>query len=391
MDRVILHIDVNNAFLSWTAIDLLRHGYKIDIRTIPAVIGGDKKERKGIVLAKSIPAKKYGINTPEPIYFALKKCPNLKVFPPNYKWYMYMSNKLFTYLKTFTDEIEIFSIDECFLDYTSIKHIYGDELEFAKKISNYIKTNFKFTVNIGIANNKLCAKMASDFSKPDKIHTLYNYEIKEKMWPLQVDDLLWIGKKTSEKLHQLKINTIGDLANTDVYFLTKYFKNNAIKMIESANGIDDSKVDNLERIEKGISNEITVTEDLVDKKDIYNALLFVIDKTALRLRKQNRYTTCVAVILKDKNFKRITHQKKLKNPTNNTEDIKKIVKELLNEMGELEPIRLVGVRLDNLTENKCIQFSIFDSNEELEKNDKLQKVLDNIKEKYGQDLKVNKQ
>ena len=116
-----------------------------------------------------------------------------------------MSNKLFTYLKTFTDEIEIFSIDECFMDYTSIKHIYGNEIEFAKKISNYIKTNLKFTVNIGIANNKLCAKMASDFSKPDKIHTLYNYEVKTKMWPLQVDDLLWIGKKTSEKLHQLKI------------------------------------------------------------------------------------------------------------------------------------------------------------------------------------------
>lgn len=390
MDRIILHIDVNNAFLSWTAIDLLRHGYSIDIRTIPSVIGGDRKSRKGIVLAKSIPAKKYGINTPEPIYFALKKCPNLKVYPPNYKWYQYMSNKLFTYLKTFTDEIEIFSIDECFLDYTSIKHIYGDEKEFAQMISNYIKTNLKFTVNIGIANNKLCAKMASDFSKPDKIHTLYNYEVKTKMWPLKVDDLLWIGKKTSEKLHQLKIDTIGDLASADVYFLTKYFKNNAVRMIESANGIDESKVDNLERIEKGISNEITVIDDLIDKKDIYDALSSVVDKTSLRLRKQNRYTSCVAIILKDKNFKRISHQKKLKNPTNNTEEIKRIVKELLNEMGDLQPIRLVGVRLDNLTDNLYRQFSMFDDQKEIEKNDKLQKVLDDIKEKYGQDLKIKK-
>lgn len=390
MDRVILHIDVNNAFLSWTAIDLLRHGYKIDIRKIPAVIGGDKKERKGIVVARSIPAKKYGISTPEPLYFALKKCPSLKVFPPNYRWYQYMSNKLFTYLKTFTNEIEIFSIDECFLDYTSIKHIYGDEIEFAKKISNYIKTNFKFTVNIGIANNKLCAKMASDFSKPDKIHTLYDYEVRKKMWPLQVDDLLWIGKKTSEKLHQLKIDTIRDLANCDIYFLTKYFKNNAKRMIESANGIDESKVDYGERIEKGISNEITVIEDLTNKKDIYNALLPVIDKTALRLRKQDRFSSCIAVILKDKNFKRISHQKKLVNPTNNTDEIKKIVNELLNEMGELEPIRLVGIRLDNLTDNLYRQFSIFDDEKEIEKNDKLQKVLDNIKEKYGKDLKINK-
>ena len=390
MDRIILHIDVNNAFLSWTAIDLLRHGYKIDIRNIPSVIGGDKKQRKGIVLAKSTPAKKLGINTPEPLYFALKKYPDLKVFPPNYKWYQYMSNKLFTYLKTFTDEIEIFSIDECFMDYTSIKHIYGNEIEFAKKISNYIKTNLKFTVNIGIANNKLCAKMASDFSKPDKIHTLYNYEVKTKMWPLQVDDLLWIGKKTSEKLHQLKIDTIEDLAKADVYFLTKYFKNNAIRMIESANGIDESKVDNLERVEKGISNEVTVIDDLVDKKDIYNVLISVVDKTALRLRKQNRYASCVAVILKDRNFRRISHQRKLKNPTNNTEEIKEIVKKLLNEMEDLEPIRLVGVRLDNLTDNLYRQFSMFDDQKEIEKNDKLQQALDNIKEKYGQDLKVKK-
>ena len=388
MERIILHIDVNNAFLSWTAIDLLRHGYKTDIRTIPAVIGGSKKQRQGIVLAKSIPAKKYGINTPEPVYFALKKCPNLKVFPPNYRWYQYMSNKLFTYLQTFTNEIEIFSIDECFMDYTSIKHIYGDELEFAKRISNYIKTNFKFTVNIGIANNKLCAKMASDFSKPDKIHTLYDYEVKDKMWPLDVGDLLWIGKRTSEVLKQLNIKTIGDLANTDVYFLSKYFKSNAPRMIESANGIDNSKVDYSERIEKGISNETTVLEDLTNKVDIYNALLPVIDKTALRLRKQNRYANTVAIILKDNKFKRISHQRKLKNPTNNTEEIKKIIKELLNEMNELEPIRLVGVRLDNLTNNVYRQFSMFDDNEKLEKDDKLQKALDNIKEKYGQDLKT---
>ncbi len=388
MERVILHIDVNNAFLSWTAIDLLRHGYKTDIRTIPAVIGGDIKQRRGIVVARSIPAKKYGISSPEPLYFAKKKCPNLMVFPPNYRWYQYMSNKLFSYLKTFTNEIEIFSIDECFLDYTSIKHIYGDELEFAKMISNYIKTNFKFTVNIGIANNKLCAKMASDFSKPDKIHTLYSYEVKTKMWPLQVDDLLWIGKKTSEKLHQLKIDTIGDLANIDVYFLTKYFKNNAVRMIESANGIDESRVDYSERIEKGISNEVTVIEDLIEKKDIYNTLLPVIDKTALRLRKQNRYANTIAVILKDNKFKRISHQRKLKNPTNNTEEIKTIAKELLNEMGELEPIRLVGIRLDNLTDNVYRQYSMFDDNKEIENNDKLQKALDEIKEKYGEDLKI---
>lgn len=389
MENIIFHIDVNSAFVSWTAVDLLRHGYDIDIRTIPSIIGGNEK-RKGIVLARSIPAKKYGITVPEPIYFAKKKCPDLKVFEPNFKWYKYMSNKLFTYLKTYTDEIEIFSIDECFFDYTSIKHIYGDEVEFAKKISNDIKTNLKFTVNIGIANNKLCAKMASDFSKPDKIHTLYDYEIKDKMWPLPIEDLLWIGKKTSTKLRELKINTIKDLALSDPIFLSKYFKNTAYKMIEYANGIDDSRVIKEERIEKGMSNEITLEEDLIEKKDIYNVTVPVIDKVALRLRKQNRYASVVAIILKDTNFKRITHQRKLINPTNNTSEIENIVKELINEVDIENPIRLVGVRLDNLSNNLYKQVSIFDDIKKEENNDKLQKALDEIKEKYGKDLRIKK-
>lgn len=389
MENIIFHIDVNSAFVSWTAVDLLRHGYDIDIRTIPSIIGGNEK-RKGIVLARSIPAKKYGITVPEPIYFAKKKCPNLKVFEPNFKWYKYMSNKLFTYLKTYTDEIEIFSIDECFFDYTSIKHIYGDEVEFAKKISNDIKTNLKFTVNIGIANNKLCAKMASDFSKPDKIHTLYDYEIKDKMWPLPIEDLLWIGKKTSTKLRELKINTIKDLALSDPIFLSKYFKNTAYRMIEYANGIDDSRVIKEERIEKGMSNEITLEEDLIEKKDIYNVTVPVIDKVALRLRKQNRYASVVAIILKDTNFKRITHQRKLINPTNNTSEIENIVKELINEVDIENPIRLVGVRLDNLSNNLYKQVSIFDDIKKEENNDKLQKALDEIKEKYGKDLRIKK-
>ncbi len=387
MERIIFHIDVNNAFLSWTAIDLLRHGSKLDIRTIPAVIGGDEKQRKGIVVARSYPAKRLGINTPEPLYQARKKCPNLKVYPPDFKWYKYMSNKLFSYLSNYTDEIEIFSIDECFLDYTSIKHIYGDEMEFAKKISNDIKKNLKFTVNIGIANNKLCAKMASDFSKPDKIHTLYDYEVKDKMYPLPIEDLLWIGRKTSEKLRNLKINTIGDLANADSYYLSKYFKNMAIKMIETAKGIDDSIVDKIGVEQKGIGNEITLINDLTDKDEIFKELIKIADKVSLRLRNQNKYASVVAVVLKDKNFKRISHQRKLKNATNSTDEIVKVVKELLYEMGELEPIRLIGVRVDNLTNNLVKQVSIFDSEEDYEKNIALQKVIDDIRKKYGKDLK----
>lgn len=180
MERIIMHIDVNNAFLSWTAIDLLEKGYPEDIRKISSIIGGDSSKRRGIVLAKSPVAKLKGIVTAETIYSAKRKDPSLKIFPPNHKMYKERSNQLFNLLLKYTPDIEIASIDECYLDYTKVKSLYGDEIEFAYKLKEEIKNKLKFTVNIGIANNKLCAKMASDFQKPDKVHTLYSYEVKEK-------------------------------------------------------------------------------------------------------------------------------------------------------------------------------------------------------------------
>ena len=281
-----MHIDVNNAFLSWTAVYLLEHGSKYDIRNSYAVIGGDEASRRGIVLAKSMPAKKLGIKTGETLYQARKKCKVLKTYPMHYYYYQEMSSKLFELIRTYTPDIEIASIDECYLDYTNIKKLYGDELEFAHKLQREIYEKLGFTVNIGIANNKLCAKMASDFEKPNKTHTLYQNEVKEKMWPLDIGDLFGIGKKSREKLVTLGINTIGDLANTDVDKLYKYFKNQAKPMIDWANGIDNSRVVSEERIPKGISNEITLIKDVSDKTELYDYLLELSDRVGIRLRKK---------------------------------------------------------------------------------------------------------
>ena len=181
MENIIFHIDVNNAFLSWTAVKLLNSGYKYDIRNSYAIIGGDESGRHGIVLAKSTPAKKLGIKTAETIYSAKKKCRVLKVYPPDYELYRRMSKSLFNLLSKYTCDIEIASIDECYLDYGKVKNLYGDEILFAEKLKKEIYDTLGFTVNIGIANNKLCAKMASDFSKPNKIHTLYKSEIETKI------------------------------------------------------------------------------------------------------------------------------------------------------------------------------------------------------------------
>ena len=383
MDRIIMHIDVNNAFLSWTALELLEKGYKTDIRKIEAIIGGDETRRAGIVLAKSPPAKKKGVRTAETIYEAKRKCPNLKIFPPNHQMYKKRSNELFTLLKNYTPDIEIASIDECYLDYTKVKKLYGNEKDFAYKLKNEIKETLGFTVNIGIANNKLCAKMASDFSKPDKVHTLYNYEVKEKMYPLPVKDLFTVGKQTAEKLENLGIKTIKDLAETKEYNLKKIFKNQAKYLIEIANGIDNSEVISESSIPKGISNEITLSKDYTTKKEIYPILSMLSEQVARRIRKENKYAKVICVILKNNKFKRYSHQKKLKNPVNSYSEIYKYAKEILEEFYHNEPIRLIGLRLDDLKEVKIYQTSLFENHPET--NEKIDKIIDEINKKYGKD------
>ena len=386
MNRIILHIDVNNAFLSWTAVYLLRHGYETDIRTIPAVIGGDEKQRNGIVLAKSPIAKKYGVVTAETLYSARKKCPNLKTYPPTYAFYTEMSNQLFNLLKAYSPDIEIASIDECYMDYGKVKDLYGDEVNFAYNLKNKIKHELGFTVNIGIANNKLCAKMASDFTKPDKVHTLYDFEIKDKMYPLPIGELFGIGKKTSEKLQKLGINTISDLANFDVNILYKFFKNQAIEMINKARGIDDSEVVYWEVDPKGIGNETTLSHDVSNIKEVDGLLLALAEHVGIRLRKQKKHACVVVVTIKNTSFKRYSHQRKLKNPTDVTNEIYKVALSIFNEMWNGEPIRLIGIRLDNLCEKVSHQVSLFDSIEEHENNSELDKIIDGLKDKYGRNI-----
>lgn len=384
-----MHIDVNNAFLSWTAIDLLNHGYKKDIRNIEAVIGGDEEARHGIVLAKSTPAKKLGIVTAETLYQARKKCPKLEIYPPNYPYYVEMSRKLFSLISKYTPDIEVFSIDECFLEYTHVKNLYGDPIKFAYKLKDEIYNTLGFTVNIGIGENKLCAKMASDFEKPNKVHTLFKDEIETKMWPLDVGELLWIGKKSKERLYTLGIRSIGALAKADYTNLYYYFKNQTKQMIEHANGIDNDPVI-VEREEaKGISMTRTIDHDVNNRLELYDYLNWISNDLAIALRKQDKYTKTIAVILKDTYFKQKTHQRKLPNPTNSTAKIYQVSKELLDETWNGESIRLIGIRLDNLSEKSTYQISLFEDIENHEKDTKLDSVMDSLKTKYGSKI-INK-
>lgn len=389
MDNIIMHIDVNNAFLSWSAIDLLNNGYDIDIRNIEAIIGGDEKMRHGIVLAKSMPAKRKGVKTAETLRDAKRKCPNLRIYPPNYKLYQYMSNSLFKLISSYTPDIEKLSIDECFIDYTKVKKLYGDPIKFAYKLKKEIKTKLGFTVNIGIANNKLCAKMASDFLKPDRVHTLFSDEVVNKMYPLPIEELYGVGKSSSKKLRELKINTIGDLARTNPEYLSKYFKNQAIKMIQSAKGIDNSIVITERGESTSISNSTTTNYNLTTIEEINKVLFSLVENVCISLRSSDRYAYVIGVQLKDKFFKSYSHQQKLKNATNSTGEVYEIAKKLAREMWNEEGIRLVGVALSSLVSDNNHQISLFEDINKKEANEKLDKVVDELKKTYGNQI-INK-
>lgn len=381
MERIIFHVDVNNAFLSWSAVYLLRNGYETDIRTIPSVIGGDEEKRHGIVLAKSPVAKEYGIKTAETLYLARKKCPKVQIFSPNYEFYHEQSRNLYNYLSQYTPIIEQFSVDECFMDLTNTKYLYDDILSLAYKIKEEIKTQFGFTVNIGIGNSKLCAKMASDFQKPDKVHTLFNNEIETKMWPLPIEDLLYIGKSSSMELRKLGINTIKDLALSNVNYLQKYFKNRSIDMINSARGIDNSIVNPDISKNKCISVSSTLPYDTNDENELKKILLDMCNQVGLRARKECSYARTIAITAKTNTFQDFSHQKKLVNPTNNTMEIYNKVLEIFDELDKSKMIRNIGVRLSDLTDNKKEQISLFNNNTN-KNDDSIQKLVDDINSKY---------
>ena len=382
MEKQILHVDVNNAFLSWTAVEMLKQGSKIDIRQIPAIIGGDESKRSGIVLAKSMKAKECGVKTADTIYQARIKCPNLKIFPSNFPIYRKYSNQLYELLLKYTDKIERFSIDECFLDMTN--YLRNDTLlNKGYEINRRVREELGFTVNVGVANNKLLAKMASDFTKPDRVHTLWKEEIPEKMWTLPVSELFMLGKKTVPKLYNMQIKTIGDLAKTDKTKLEKKFGKHGILMWEYANGIDSSEVKYLPEKPKCIGNSVTLPKNISDIDKLEEIVLTISEQVAYRLRKEKLFASTVNVQLRTKNFEDTSHQKKLPEATDTTKQIYMTAKELLHEMYHKgQEIRLVGVRVDNLTDKKDEQISLFNENKN-EKQEKLDKVIDQLKNKYG--------
>ena len=388
MRSLIFHIDVNSAFLSWESARRLRENPDAcDLRTVNAVIGGDEKMRHGVVLAKSPSAKKYGIMTGEPLSHARQKCPDLIVVPPDHELYAASSRKFIQILKDVAPVIEQCSIDEAFCDMTGTEKLYGDPVAFAVSLKDRIYKELGFTVNIGISTNKLLAKTASDFEKPNRVHTLFPEEIPDKFWPLPVEELFGCGKSTAKRLRSLGITTIGALAKADRAMLVSNFKSQGDYLWESANGISTSPVSSESPASKGYGNSITLPYDVTDAITAHHILLSLCETVGARIRYDKAYISVVQVQMVDNEFRHRCKQISLPSSTNVTEKIYESALEAFDQGWDHSPLRLLGVSTSKATDESYEQYNLFDQ-DKFERLSRLNCAIDKIRNKYGDDAIV---
>lgn len=360
MKRVIFHIDVNSAFLSWSAVKLLTEGGP-DIRLVPSAVSGDPSDRRSIITAASIPAKKLGIKTAIPVSMALRKCPNLVIVHSDWEWYRHCSTSFIDICRLYSPVLQQFSIDECFIDMT-FRLYRKDAAEVARALKDEIKEKLGFTVNVGVGSNKLLAKMASDFEKPDKVHTLWQDEVQKKMWPLPAGDLLWVGKKTRERLSAYGIYTIGDIARLPENSLARIVgKKFAAQMHDNANGIDNEPIITEFQEAKSISVERTFAKDIVNPEELGREMFKVACTVAHRLRRQGFRCSCVSMFIKFTDFSVAQKQCQISGPTDVTALILNEARRMLGEMWDgTAPIRQVGIGLSKFTKEETEQLMLFE-------------------------------
>ena len=385
--QIIFHIDVNSAFLSWSALQELEKGSNTDLRLVPSIVGGDISKRHGVVLAKSIPAKAYGITTGEPVVNAFRKCPTLISVAPDHALYHRQSTRLIEYLSGICPDIEQVSIDECYMDFSPVATKYTSPEAAAEAIKDEVYKKFKFTVNVGISDKKVLAKMASDFKKPNLVHTLYSWEIQKKMWPMPVSSLFLCGRSSAETLKKLGILTIGDLAQADPAILDAHLKSHGLTLWNYANGRDNSRVETQPAEAKGVGNSTTLSADAVTREEAAKILLSLSESVAERLRTSHRRAGLVCTEIKYNTFQVVSHQGIPVQPTASTNDIYKQALALFDELWDGTPIRLLGVRCSKLTDDsEPVQLSLFDYEAPVsEKQQKLDDALDKIRRKFGDD------
>ena len=389
-ERVIFHVDANSAFLSWTAVYKVKVlGEEQDIRDIPSVVAGDKASRHSIILAKSIPAKKYGIQTGEPLFLALEKCPDLVVVPPDYELYVEASRHFVQMLRQFSPIVEQYSIDEAWVDMTGTERLWGSPRLAAEQMRKRILGELGFTVNIGISSNKLLAKMAGDFEKPNKVHTLFPEEVPDKFWPLPVRDLFLVGAATERKLNMMGIRTIGDLAHADRALLRKRLGKHGETIWHFANGRNADAVAPEPAENKGYGNSTTTAQDVVTSDQAHQVLLSLCETVASRMRRDGKCGSCICVHLRTNEFHHFSHQSVLNGATNITSEIFDAACRVFDEAWDgVTPLRQLGVQMTRLSREPYQQFDFFSglTPQQYEKKLKLDEAVDALRDKFGEDV-----
>ena len=382
--EIIFHIDVNSAYLSWSALRDLQNGSKLDLRTIPSIVGGDQETRHGIVVAKSIPAKAFGIQTAETVASAFQKCPTLVMVPPDHTYYREMSQKLMRHLRSICDEIEQVSIDECYMSFEPIRGRFPSPEAAATYIKDSVYDTFGFTVNVGISDRKVLAKMASDFKKPNLVHTLYVSEIQRKLWPLPIASLHMCGKSSAKLLQKMGIRTIGDLARTDKAVVESWLKSHGGMLWNYANGIDDGQVVKEKPKAKGVGNSTTLANNAETEEEAYTVLKELAVSVSQRLKKHHFLAAQISTEIKYASFRSVSHQRTILTPTAEETEIYQCACQLFNELWDGEPIRLLGIRTTKLQdEEEPTQISLFDLGkyQEQEKQEELRREKEEQKQK----------
>ena len=389
-DRVIFHVDANSEFLSWTAAYRVRVlGESLDLREVPSVIAGEKASRHSIILAKSTPAKKYGIQTGEPLFQAMEKCPELIVAPPDYSLYVEASRHFVEMLRQFSPMVQQYSIDEAWVDMTGTQRIFGAPRLAAEKMRQRIWDELGFTVNVGISSNKLLAKMAGDFEKPNKVHTLFPEEMESKMWPLPVRDLFLVGSATEKKLKGLGIYTIGDLAKTDLAVVKKRLGKHGETIWHYANGRNADMVTPEPEENKGYGNSTTTAEDVVTDSHAHQVLLSLCETVAMRMRQDGKCGRCVSVHLRSNEFHHYSHQALLHGATNITSELFEVACQIFNEVWDGQtPLRQLGVQVTRLSDEPYQQYDLFSGMTpvQYEKKLRLDETVDSLRDKFGEDI-----
>lgn len=389
-EQVVFHIDANSAFLSWTAAHrVLVLGEKEDLREIPSVVAGDKESRHSIILAKSIPAKKFGIQTGEPLFQALEKCPGLRVVEPDYGLYVECSRRMVRILRQIAPAVEQYSIDEVWADMTGTESLYGPPVQAAHMIRQRILEELGFTVNIGVSSNKLLAKMAGDLEKPNKVHTMFPDEVPAKMWPMPVRELFMVGPATEKKLHRMGINTIGDLAAADVSELRRKLGKYGDAIWHSANGRNAEMVSATPPENKGYGNSITLPRDVTDMTTACQVLLSLCETVGMRLRRDKKSCGCMTVMVRTAEFHHFAHQKQLGGATDITAELYKAACQALRELWDGHtPLRQMGIQVTKLADERYCQFDLFSAVDpiQLDRRAKLDTAVDGLRERFGEDI-----